>query len=99
MPSINNMLCQHFFCKNDFFLLKILFYRFRLIINLIERKQAMIKKIQRRKTAGCNRRTQSRSNHCSNYNTTGVGRTAVKTWLKNAGLTANRKWKVDEIQA
>ena len=30
---------------------------------------------------------------------TGVGQTTVKAWLKNAGLTANRKWKADEIQA
>ena len=30
---------------------------------------------------------------------TGVGRTTVKAWLKAAGLTARRKWKVDEIQA
>ena len=30
---------------------------------------------------------------------TGVGQTTVKTWLKNAGLTARRKWKADEIQA
>ena len=30
---------------------------------------------------------------------TGVGRTTIKAWLKNAGLTANRKWKADEIQA
>ena len=43
------MLRQHFFCKNDFFLLKILFYRFRLIINLIERKQALIKKYSEEK--------------------------------------------------
>ena len=28
----------------------------------------------------------------------GVGRTTVKTWLKDAGLTVNRKWKSDEIQ-
>ena len=30
---------------------------------------------------------------------TGVGQTTVKAWLKNAGLTARRKWKADEIQA
>ena len=29
---------------------------------------------------------------------TGVGQITVKTWLKNAGLTARRKWKADEIQ-
>jgi transposase-like protein len=29
---------------------------------------------------------------------TGVGRTTVKAWLKDAGLTVNRKWKSDEIQ-
>ena len=30
---------------------------------------------------------------------TGVGRTTVKAWLKDAGLTTRRKWKSDEIQA
>ena len=29
---------------------------------------------------------------------TGVGQTTVKAWLKDAGLTANRKWESDEIQ-
>ena len=29
---------------------------------------------------------------------TGVGQTTVKAWLKDAGLTARRKWKSDEIQ-
>ena len=29
---------------------------------------------------------------------TGVGQTTVKAWLKDAGLTVNRKWKSDEIQ-
>ena len=29
---------------------------------------------------------------------TGVGQTTIKIWLKDAGLTVNRKWKSDEIQ-
>ena len=29
---------------------------------------------------------------------TGVGRSTKKAWLKDAGLTVNRKWKSDEIQ-
>ena len=29
---------------------------------------------------------------------TGVGQTTVKAWLKDAGLTAKRKWESDEIQ-
>ena len=29
---------------------------------------------------------------------TGVGRTTVKAWLKDAGLTAKHKWQSDEIQ-
>ena len=29
---------------------------------------------------------------------TGVGRTTIKAWLKDAELTVNRKWKSDEIQ-
>ena len=29
---------------------------------------------------------------------TGVGRTTVKAWLKDVGLTVNRKWESDEIQ-
>ena len=29
---------------------------------------------------------------------TGVGRSTVKAWLKDAGLTVNRKWGSDEIQ-
>ena len=28
----------------------------------------------------------------------GVGQTTIKIWLKDAGLTVNRKWKSDEIQ-
>ena len=29
---------------------------------------------------------------------TGVGQTTIKAWLKDAGLTVNRKWGSDEIQ-
>ena len=29
---------------------------------------------------------------------TGVGQTTIKIWLKDAGLTAKRKWESDEIQ-
>ena len=28
----------------------------------------------------------------------GVGRTTIKAWLKDAGLTANREWESNEIQ-
>ena len=30
---------------------------------------------------------------------TGVGQTTVKAWLKDAGQTAHRQWKFDEIQS
>ena len=75
-----------------------LFYRSRLIINLIERKQAMIKKYSDEKRKEVIDARKAGATIAQIAAQTGVGRSTVKAWLKDAGLTVNRKWGSDEIQ-
>ena len=68
-----------------------LFYRSRLIINLIERKQAMIKKYSDEKLKEVIDARKSGATIAQIAARTGVGRTTVKAWLKDTELTARRK--------
>ena len=74
------------------------FYSSRLIINLIERKQEMIKKYSEEKRLEVINARKAEATIAQIAVMTGVGQTTVKAWLKDAGLTARRKLESDEIQ-
>ena len=62
-----------------------LFYILRFIINLIERNQTMIKKYSKEKRQGVIEARKDGATIAQITAQTGVGRTTVKTWLKDAG--------------
>ena len=63
-----------------------------------ERKQEMIKKYSEEKRLEVIDARKGGATIAQISAQTGVGQTTVKAWLKNAGLTARRKWESDEIQ-
>ena len=60
-----------------------LFYRSRLIINLIERNQKMIKKYSKEKRQEVINARKAGLTIAQIAVQTGVGRTAIKAWLKD----------------
>ena len=93
------MIISIFFCKNDFSSSECyIFYSVR-SLRKIERKQEMIKKYREEKRQEVIEARKDGATIAQIAVMTGVGQTTVKAWLKNAGLTARRKWKADEIQA
>ena len=93
------MIMSIFFCKNDFSSSECyIFYSVR-SLRKIERKQEMIKKYSEEKRLEVINARKDGATIAQIAVMTGVGQTTVKAWLKNAGLTARRKWKADEIQA
>ena len=68
------------------------------LFNKTERKQAMSKKYSDGKRKEVIDARKAGATIAQIAVMTGVGQTTVKAWLKNAGLTVNRKWKSDEIQ-
>ena len=61
-----------------------LFYILRFIINLIERKQKMIKKYSKEKRQGVIEARKAGATIAQIAAQTGVGRTTIKIWLEDA---------------